>query len=61
MYSYYGLKSMKFNPPRKLSMMITLLQLSQMVIGLILNLYAVYVKSNNYINYFTNYCDADTV
>jgi len=45
MYCYYGFKAMKFNPPRRLSMMITILQLSQMVIGLIVNLYAIYAKN----------------
>jgi len=41
---HYVFKAMRFNPPRKLSMMITLLQLSQMAIGLFVNFYAVYVK-----------------
>jgi len=44
MYGYYGFKAMRFSPPRKLAMAITLLQLSQMAIGLIVNCYAVYVK-----------------
>lgn len=47
MYTYYGFKAMTFNPPRKLAMMITLLQLSQMFIGLVVNLYAIYVKSES--------------
>ncbi|CAL8097177.1 unnamed protein product [Orchesella dallaii] len=45
MYTYYGFKALRFNVPRQLSMMITLLQLSQMAVGLIVNLYAMYAKS----------------
>uniref|UniRef100_A0A1B0D5J0 Elongation of very long chain fatty acids protein n=1 Tax=Phlebotomus papatasi TaxID=29031 RepID=A0A1B0D5J0_PHLPP len=33
MYSYYALRAMRFHPPRFISMLITTLQLTQMVIG----------------------------
>lgn len=40
MYSYYALRAMKFNPPRFISMIITSLQLTQMIIGCAINIWA---------------------
>lgn len=43
---YYALRAMKFRLPRWISMMITLLQLSQMVIGCWVNISAWQYKNN---------------
>ncbi|XP_050502354.1 elongation of very long chain fatty acids protein 6-like [Diabrotica virgifera virgifera] len=40
MYSYYALKAMKYNPPKQIAMLITSLQLLQMLIGCAVNLWA---------------------
>lgn len=40
MYSYYALRAMRFHPPRFISMLITTLQLTQMVIGCAINVWA---------------------
>uniref|UniRef100_A0A336LP70 Elongation of very long chain fatty acids protein n=1 Tax=Culicoides sonorensis TaxID=179676 RepID=A0A336LP70_CULSO len=40
MYSYYALKALRFNPPRGISMLITGLQLTQMIIGCGINIWA---------------------
>lgn len=40
MYSYYALRAMRFSPPRSISMLITTLQLAQMVIGCAINIWA---------------------
>lgn len=40
MYSYYALKALRFNPPRAISMLITGLQLTQMIIGCAINIWA---------------------
>lgn len=40
MYSYYALRAMRYNPPRKIAMLITSLQLLQMVVGCAVNLWA---------------------
>lgn len=40
MYSYYALRAMRYNPPRKVAMLITSLQLLQMVVGCAVNLWA---------------------
>ncbi|XP_060525991.1 elongation of very long chain fatty acids protein 6-like [Cylas formicarius] len=40
MYGYYALRSMGFKPPRRIAMLITTLQLSQMVMGCYVNLLA---------------------
>jgi len=45
MYSYYALKAMQIKVPRNLAMMITCLQLSQMVVGVSINLYSLWVKA----------------
>jgi elongation of very long chain fatty acids protein 6 len=45
MYSYYALKSLKMRIPRNWAMMITCLQLSQMVVGVTINIYSVYTKA----------------
>ncbi|KAJ6644500.1 Elongation of very long chain fatty acids protein 6 [Pseudolycoriella hygida] len=40
MYSYYALRAMRFKPPRVISMIITSLQLTQMVVGCAINIWA---------------------
>lgn len=40
MYSYYALKAMRYRPPKSIAMLITTLQLAQMVIGCIINVTA---------------------
>lgn len=40
MYTYYALKALKFNPPRFISMVITALQLTQMIVGCAINIWA---------------------
>jgi elongation of very long chain fatty acids protein 6 len=40
MYTYYALRALKFNPPRFISMLITGLQLTQMIIGCAINIWA---------------------
>lgn len=40
MYSYYALRAMRFTPPRAISMVITSLQLTQMVVGCAINIWA---------------------
>jgi len=46
MYSYYALRAMKFRIPRWVSMIITMLQLTQMIIGCWINLQAWQYKKN---------------
>lgn len=40
MYSYYALKAARFNPPRFIAMVITSLQLTQMIVGCAINIWA---------------------
>ncbi|CAD7003983.1 unnamed protein product [Ceratitis capitata] len=40
MYSYYALKAARFNPPRFIAMIITSLQLTQMIVGCAINVWA---------------------
>lgn len=40
MYSYYALRAMRFKPPRFIMMVITSLQLLQMVVGTMINIWA---------------------
>lgn len=40
MYSYYAFKAMRFNIPKWISMFITFLQLSQMVTGMLINVWS---------------------
>lgn len=40
MYTYYALRALKFQPPRFISMVITALQLTQMVVGCAINVWA---------------------
>ncbi|CAG7825356.1 unnamed protein product [Allacma fusca] len=46
MYSYYVLKSLRIRVPRNFAMMITCLQLSQMIVGVTINIYSLYVKAS---------------
>jgi len=45
MYTYYGLKSLGIRVPRAVAMLITTLQLSQMIVGVTVNVYARYLKA----------------
>lgn len=46
MYTYYALKAMRYRPPKAISMVITALQLTQMLIGCYINISAYqYLKS----------------
>lgn len=40
MYSYYALRSMGYSPPKQFAMMITTLQLTQMIVGCAVNIWA---------------------
>lgn len=40
MYSYYALRAMRFSPPRFIPMVITTLQLTQMIVGCAINIWA---------------------
>lgn len=40
MYSYYALRAMRYKPPRFISMVITSMQLTQMIVGCTINLWA---------------------
>ncbi|CAG0881697.1 unnamed protein product [Cyprideis torosa] len=44
MYSYYALKALKFKVPRWISMVITISQLSQMLVGCYVNYFAYNMK-----------------
>jgi len=46
MYSYYAVKALKIPVPKFLAMMITSLQLLQMVVGCAINILAWYYKGN---------------
>lgn len=48
MYSYYALRAMGYKPPRFISMIITSMQLTQMIVGCTINLWAYdYLKAVN--------------
>ena len=44
MYTYYALKAMRVQLPKKLSIMVTSLQLGQMIVGIGICLYVLYMK-----------------
>jgi len=46
MYSYYGLKALRYNVPKSIAMVITALQLTQMIIGCYVNVWAYQVKTS---------------
>jgi len=46
MYSYYAFRAMKFRIPRGVAMLITILQLTQMIVGCYINLQAWQYKKN---------------
>jgi hypothetical protein len=50
MYGYYALRALKFNINKKIIKSITILQTSQMVIGILVNLLDFYYKTNNTCN-----------
>lgn len=47
MYSYYALRAMGYKPPRQIAMVVTVLQLLQMVIGSAVNIWAYQLKQDN--------------
>ncbi|XP_046349903.1 very long chain fatty acid elongase 6-like [Haliotis cracherodii] len=44
MYSYYALRAMRFAIPKSISMVVTALQLVQMIVGCIINIWIYYIK-----------------
>ncbi|CAL8123749.1 unnamed protein product [Orchesella dallaii] len=46
MYSYYALRSLQIKLPRSFAMVLTFLQLSQMVVGLVVNFHSYFVLTN---------------
>lgn len=44
MYTYYTLRAMRVRVPRQFAMIVTCLQISQMIFGVFINLYTVWVK-----------------
>lgn len=50
MYSYYALKAMRYAPPKWISMLITALQLSQMIIGCAINVWAYQYLENGQVD-----------
>lgn len=40
MYAYYALRAMRYSPPKSISMVITSLQLTQMIVGCAINIWA---------------------
>nr|UZZ64682.1 fatty acid elongase elovl6 [Platychelipus littoralis] len=47
MYSYYAFKALKFRVPRSISMVITALQLVQMVVGCLVNFWVIQMKQSS--------------
>lgn len=45
MYTYYAMRAMKFKVPNQVRMLITLLQLLQMIVGCFINFYAFFTKN----------------
>ena len=54
MYSYYALRSIGIRMPRSLAMTITSLQILQMIVGLLITLYAHLSIGNNCPNVYSN-------
>ncbi|CAG0887979.1 unnamed protein product [Cyprideis torosa] len=48
MYTYYAFRAMGYRIPKGVSMSLTLMQISQMVVGLSLNYYAYYLKKTTF-------------
>lgn len=48
MYTYYALKAMRYSPPQWIAMMITALQIAQMIIGFAITIwvYQMYISNN---------------
>jgi len=55
MYTYYAAKTLQIKMPRNLAMTITTLQLSQMVFGVFINLYSLYMKESRGICFDRSY------
>lgn len=47
MYTYYGLRAIGVHIPKTLAMALTSIQLSQMVVGVVVNVYAYRMKIRN--------------
>jgi len=47
MYSYYALRAMRYNPPRQIAMLITSLQLLQMIVGCAINIWVLQLLNSN--------------
>lgn len=47
MYTYYALKAMRYSPPQSIAMMITALQIAQMIIGFAITIwvYQMYISN----------------
>jgi elongation of very long chain fatty acids protein 6 len=50
MYTYYALKAMRYRPPKTIAMVITTLQLSQMVVGCAINISAYQYLENGHVD-----------
>jgi len=61
MYSYYALRAMQIKIPRNWAMLITTLQLSQMVVGVTINVYSLWLKGSDSVDRFKGSytCDRD--
>lgn len=46
MYSYYALRSLRIRVPKSVAMLITLLQIAQMVAGVLIGVFIYFFKSN---------------
>ena len=57
MYSYYTLKAMQYKLPKSLAVMITTLQLVQMVMGCIITIAAYYYQRSGYFKCYTTQND----
>lgn len=49
MYSYYALSAIKFRPPKQVAMLVTILQISQMVMGVTIGIHVYNIKVSHYL------------
>lgn len=47
MYSYFALRAMRYNPPRQMAMLITSLQIGQMVMACVINMFALHLLNKD--------------
>ncbi|KAL1454156.1 hypothetical protein WDU94_010437 [Cyamophila willieti] len=45
MYTYYAFRAMGYRPPKMIAMSVTFLQITQMVVGLVINLLVIYYRA----------------